>query len=139
MVFNKCMGCDNLVPQTESKKAKLYCSSTCRQKVWQDKRREELRIFRKMSKSTALVAQVKEAAEYRKSPLVNAARGRDANGINQDEALLSEKEATNEEIYEQIKAIRAEKIPTERDTSGGRKSWNFDQNKRIQQLKSKLT
>lgn len=56
MVFNKCMGCDNLVPQTEGKKAKLYCSSICRQKVWQDKRREELRIFRETSKQNPLPA-----------------------------------------------------------------------------------
>lgn len=42
------------------------------------------------------------------------------------------------EIQRQIESIRAEKIPKERDTVFGRKSWQIDQQKRIQELQQKL-
>lgn len=42
------------------------------------------------------------------------------------------------EIQRQIESIRAEKIPKERDTVFGRKSWQLDQHKRIQELQNKL-
>lgn len=42
------------------------------------------------------------------------------------------------EIQRQIESIRAEKIPKERDTVFGRKSWQIDQQKRIQELQNKL-
>lgn len=41
-------------------------------------------------------------------------------------------------IDDQIKAIKAEKVPKERDTSNGRKSWAYDQQKRIKELETKL-
>lgn len=42
----KCLGCDNMVSQTPKKRPKLYCSNICRQKVWQEKRRQELAVLR---------------------------------------------------------------------------------------------
>ncbi len=42
------------------------------------------------------------------------------------------------DIEVQIAAIRAEKMPEWRNTAQGRKSWVFDQNKRIVELKAKL-
>lgn len=53
------------------------------------------------------------------------------------EAAISE--TAQKAIREQIEAIRAEKIPKERDTPFGRKSWQIDQQKRIQDLQSKLS
>lgn len=41
-------------------------------------------------------------------------------------------------ILDQIAAIRAEKIPKERDTTYGRRAWQLDQQKRIQELQAKL-
>jgi vacuolar-type H+-ATPase subunit I/STV1 len=46
--------------------------------------------------------------------------------------------AKNDEILAKIKAIRDEKCPKERDTPIGRKSWELDQKKRIEELKQKL-
>ena len=43
-----------------------------------------------------------------------------------------------ESILEQISAIRAEKIPKERDTVIGRKAWQMEQNNRIENLKNQL-
>lgn len=41
-------------------------------------------------------------------------------------------------IQSAIALIKAEKIPLNQDTPLGRKAWNFDQQKRISDLKSKL-
>lgn len=43
-----------------------------------------------------------------------------------------------EEVKRQIADIRTEKIPKERDTPMGRKIWQADQNKRIQDLQKSL-
>jgi hypothetical protein len=42
------------------------------------------------------------------------------------------------DVEAQIKAIRAEKIPTERNTHMGRKIWQLEQDKKIAELKNKL-
>ena len=42
------------------------------------------------------------------------------------------------DLEKQIALIRAEKIPKDRDTIFGRKSWALDQKKRILELESKL-
>lgn len=44
----------------------------------------------------------------------------------------------NSKIEKQIAAIEAEKIPKERDTPLGRRSWLFDQNKKIEDLKKQI-
>lgn len=52
------------------------------------------------------------------------------------EAAISE--TAQKAIREQIAAIRAEKIPPERNTPMGKKAWQIDQQKRIQELQNKL-
>lgn len=81
----KCLGCDKMVDQTPKKRPKLYCSGKCRQKVWQENRRQEILSLR-----------VKEAASDRNNSLINAARCRDENGVNKDELALAEKEGAEE-------------------------------------------
>lgn len=49
---------------------------------------------------------------------------------------LSKKEV--EAVLKQIEEVRSEKIPKERDTPNGRKAWDYDQNKRINELKKLL-
>lgn len=43
-----------------------------------------------------------------------------------------------EEIKRQIEAIKVEKLPPERNTSLGKKSWEFDRQKRILELEKQL-
>lgn len=45
---------------------------------------------------------------------------------------------TRQDIWDEIAAIKKEKVPPERDTPNGRKSWQFEQNKRIKELEDKL-
>lgn len=44
----------------------------------------------------------------------------------------------NADIEDKILAIKAEKCPKERDTAMGRKSWQVDQQKRIEELQKQL-
>lgn len=43
-----------------------------------------------------------------------------------------------EAIREQIKAIKSEKCPDHRNTPAGKRSWEFDQSKRIKELENQL-
>lgn len=47
-------------------------------------------------------------------------------------------DVTKSEIHNQITAIKAEKIPKERDTSLGRKIWHKEQSNRISQLQKQI-
>ncbi len=89
-------------------------------------------------------------AKGRDNPFENAARGRDKSGINEDE--IKPKQITNptnvvedeknnvdvEEIKKQIAAIRAEKIPSHRSSVLGRKSWEREQQDKINKLMKQL-
>jgi predicted Holliday junction resolvase-like endonuclease len=62
-----------------------------------------------------------------------------ANRYFQDEVgQWQEPKKDNTEIKKQIEAIRAEKIPKERDTILGRKIWNSEQENRIKELFNQL-
>jgi len=61
------------------------------------------------------------------------------NAENKDQYTFTHEDA-NAAILEQIKAIEAEKIPDARNKSVmGRKSWELDQQKRINELKKLLS
>jgi len=121
-------------------------------------RKSELKIekWQKSEKPNPLDLIVKKKnGDGRDNPFENAARGRDKNGVNNDEVKntvdtyweehknnnpeKAEFDAVyNKEILSQIAAIKSEKIPAERNTQLGRKSWDNDQRKRISELQSKL-
>lgn len=51
---------------------------------------------------------------------------------------LNEPPKEDADIQKRIDEIKAEKIPKERDTPMGRKAWELDKKKRIQELQNKL-
>lgn len=55
-----------------------------------------------------------------------------------DKPALPTADASNEEIQKQIKAIQSEKLPHYILSPIGKKSWEFDQKKRIEALKAQL-
>lgn len=129
-----------------------FCSNLCRATHHQNLRLakkkveeimsslEEVELIEKGEKAAVLFDKLlKELGNPklngRKNPLENAARGRDENGVNNDEV---EKDLDTESILKEIKAIESEKIPAERNTSLGRKVWQKEQINRISGLKSKL-
>jgi hypothetical protein len=129
-----CLNCGKEVKQTPGKRAKAYCDPNCRQRHWLKNNKKKSGRGPGRPKKTPLI----DPSSPRDNPLINAARGRDSNGINMDEVRLAEKEASREFIEDQIKDIKAEKIPPQRDTTMGRKSWALDQKKRIQELENQL-
>jgi hypothetical protein len=138
----ECLNCKIEVSQSKGKRAKLYCSEKCRIEYFRKKKGEGKPKRgpgrpRKVNLA-ALAIEVEKETEKRSNPFINAARGRDANGVNQDEADLAQKEGLREDIEEQIKVIKAEKIPDNRNTFLGRKSWILDQKKRIEELQTQL-
>jgi len=61
----------------------------------------------------------------------------------QEESLVKSEHTATEigksAILKQIEAIRAEKIPPERNTPIGKKAWIIDQKKRIEELEKQLS
>lgn len=135
-----CLECGKELIQTPGKRPKQFCNVTCRSNYWQKKNRAEKERGKPgRPKNTPIVTPPPE----RDNALINAARGRDSNGINMDEVAVANRAQKKSrggagDILQRIDAIRAEKIPADRNTSNGRKSWAFDQKKRIQELENQL-
>jgi hypothetical protein len=111
--YNECLNCGEQVTQTAKKRAKQFCNSTCRSNYWQKQCRKKNKpeIASKPKKSTQSTQKDVKPPESPKNDKFDL------------DAVLKE-----------IQAIRDEKIPKERDTSIGRKSWAFEQNRRIAEL-----
>jgi len=145
--MNKCLNCEKEIVSIEGRRAKKYCDNKGKCKG---------EYFRKQKKPSQYVNKATfDELESRYNQLINAARGRDENGVNNDEVKntvdtyweehkndnpeKAEFDAVyNKEILSQIAAIKSEKIPAERNTQLGKKSWDNDQRKRISELQSKL-
>lgn len=119
----ECLNCKAAVPQTPKKRPKLYCSEKCRIEFFRKKRPKGKpgRPKKKISDPAR-----EKAKTINSSPKV-------------DTSHSTSKENTQSQIAAMIAAIKAEKIPKERDISLiGRKSWALDQKKRIQELEKML-
>jgi len=134
--MNKCLNCEKEIISIEGRRAKKYCDNKGKCKG---------EYFRKQKKPSQYVNKATfDELNNRYNQLINAARGRDENGVNNDEVKNDNVEKTefdavyNKEIIYQISAIKAEKIPKDRDTSLGRRIWQGEQNLKIKQLQSKL-
>lgn len=118
--------CGKEFEQNGSKRPKLFCSGKCKQKNYRDKVILELNTLR---------SSVKEYAHIF-TPEVVTGTDPSCNKIQKKyPALVKEKSAS---ILEQIAAIEAEKIPEHRDTRLGRRSWQQEQENRIQELRGRL-
>lgn len=81
--MNKCLFCEKLIEVIEKKKPKKYCTPKCR-----------LNDFYRRRKLDRLQEKKLFEIEQRSNPLINAARGRDKNGVNNDE--LSQNKPKND-------------------------------------------
>lgn len=77
-------------------------------------------------------AYVRPVKEPEKTPFISPSK------INPAPKSIELANGSTYEIMRQIEAIRSEKIPPERNTVYGKKSWQIDQQKRIQELQNKL-
>lgn len=108
----QCLECGKDLIQITGKRAKQFCNVTCRSNYWQKKKRDSepkkqgLPGRPPKKKIDKLQEQIADAAEARNNSLINAARGRDANGVNQDESNLAEKETKITDKKKLASAIR---------------------------------
>jgi len=115
----ECLNCKTEVPQTPKKRAKLYCSERCR-----------IEYFRK-KKPKGKPGRPKKKIESKPVHVIA--------GPIKEVLIQASNESAKLAIQAAIAAIKAEKIPPERDKSVmGRKSWALDQQKRIKELENQL-
>jgi len=133
----RCLNCKNDVEQTEGKRRKLYCSPKCRVAFCRKRKpaKKSTRRPGRPKKTTIDPAKIQEKiAEVRESikdiPILY--------GPMKEVLAVASEENTQLGIEAMIAIIKTEKIPSHRDTSLGRKSWAAEQQKRINDLESKL-
>lgn len=85
--MKNCLHCEKELTHVEGRKQKSFCNSFCRNQYFYSKR-----------KVVKFQAEVAGEKEKRQNPLINAARGRDASGVNNDEVKNPEIEKYEEEI-----------------------------------------
>jgi hypothetical protein len=133
----KCLNCNSQLEQSEGKRSKVFCDSTCRSNYWQ--------------RSEALEKQGKNAEEIVAYLAKNFATKRPKKLKNFHKVIAETPQEVveyvkevmddqeNEDIKRQIAAIKAEKIPEHRNKSSfGRKSWEMEQKNRIEELQKQL-
>ena len=118
MSTDKCLNCGSDLVHTPGRRPKKYCSGNCRQTHWQELHKNDKKIDPK--EIQAKIAEVKKSLEGK--PVFKGAVSPE-----------------NDQLEAQIKEIKGEKIPKERDTIMGRKAWKLEQDKRIKELQSKIT
>ena len=119
-LFMNCKNCDKELVQLPKKKVKEFCNSTCRSNFWQKQKRKKK----------------KPSKEALSKPEYKTSSAELAKGIQSVTVVVAT--ADQVDIENKIAAIRAEKIPPERNTVFGKKSWAIDQSKRIEELKNQL-
>ncbi len=122
MATLKCKKCGTELTQTEGRRAKEFCNSNCRSTFWQ-KNKKKINDLSEVSSVKHIPASKREIC---------------AAVAEQVHEEKSEPQLDIEEIKNQIKAIREEKIPKERDTILGRKVWSAEQEKKISDLQKLL-
>lgn len=129
--MEKCPVCGKEFDPITGRRRKKFCSDNCRQKAWQANKKpapaEDKKVYPMPdAEIKAKAAEKNKQLEDKKSP--------------PSDAEIKEAAIQNNHkfIKGQIAAIKEEKIPAVRNTPLGRKSWTMEQNKRIQELESKL-
>lgn len=139
--MEKCIQCSKELHHVPGRKEKSFCDVNCRNKYFYAKRKKEI--------EDAKVAFINLPSDYEEvkkigiltkdgeiKPLKVKKQGSPKNACDVPEQIIQQPE--KEAILAQISAIKAEKCPDHRNTSLGRKSWQIEQDKRIQELQNKL-
>ena len=127
----ECLNCNTIISQTPGKRPKLYCSSKCRIEFCRRKKAESKpKRGRGRPKKIVIPAQLPDPLPKKFIGIIEGPMKEVLQEASKGNAKLG--------IEAMIAAIKAEKIPTQRDTPMGRKSWALDQKKRIQELEKQL-
>lgn len=144
--MDKCLNCEKELEQIPKKRQKQFCNSTCRSNYWQKSKR--IKNIEKLKYSPITPesynckklnrAKYDEVSQFPEPKItleeISPEKQKElSEGIKNITALY---EAEN--FKDQINAIKAEKCPYERNTPLGKKSWEFDRQKRITELEKQL-
>jgi len=114
--MNECLNCQNPVEQKEGRRKRLYCGDTCRVQFNRKKNGKKIRWI-EIGKYEKLKAELEQERQSRSNPFINAARGRDENGVNQDEILLAPPlESFNNKKLDRLVLDETGKWPTAKKT-----------------------
>lgn len=147
--MEKCLQCSKELIHVPGRKQKSFCDVNCRNKYFYAKRKQEIALAKAALSLPPLIINGPEfSTPYpltgpKASVALHNAENKDqftqtAHMTKKQFEALNEPIEKNEDIQRKIDEIRKEKIPKERDTPIGRKSWQIDQQKRIQELKNQL-
>ncbi len=136
----KCLNCGSDLVQMEGRRPKKFCDNKgkCRNKYWRDNKPKEKKYFRSdeveklKKKAEGLEKELELERQNRLNPLINAARGRDENGVNNDEM----KGEVSVSIPEQIAGFEAELVTLGKGGVADRRRYFL--NKKIAELKKQL-
>jgi len=130
----QCQNCGKQLTKTPGKRAKTFCSTTCRSGFWQKQKRRKNGQSKKPGRPkkepviSIDVAEIPTEVYNRPGMVVVKPSGKQVDAAIENDLIISK-----------IASIKAEKIPPQRDTTMGRKSWALDQKKRIQELEKQLS
>lgn len=141
----ECLNCNIIISQTPGKRPKLYCSSKCRIEYCRKKKTEgkPKRGRGRPKKTQQLPPNAVQIPSNEKGlPSFSGVKFEEIFPKSKPiKEVLKEGSDTIAKagIEAAIAAIKAEKIPEHRNKSSlGRKSWESDQRKRIQELEKQL-
>lgn len=142
--MDKCLNCGKPLAHIPGRRKKKYCNENCKVQLYYknnpDKRPHKKAKVRedkplkfpqphKRPKETQDLKELDRLIEY--APAIEESyNGPENSAVDQ---------LRREEIMSQIEAIKAEKIPPERNKSTvGRQSWAYDQKRRVEELQKQL-
>jgi hypothetical protein len=143
----KCLFCGNELPKPKGRRPKVYCSDKCRATHWQKNKPKKTGKYIPIEEYKATIAkleqQIQEAKDNRNNPLINAARGRDESGVNEDE--MKEKPITEVpekwqiEFWEnRVVQLEKELKNPEKNPQIGQRKWISVRQEQLKELKRKL-
>ncbi len=109
--ISRCLNCEAELNSSEGKREKKYCNSNCRASHYQKThpKTQEKKIKRvPIEKWNKMQEELEELRKQRDNPLINAARGRDESGVNEDEVKLAKPKTS--ELAKTAAAISANTI-----------------------------
>lgn len=163
--MEKCLQCSKELKHVPGRKQKSFCDVNCRNKYFYAKRKQEVELAKAALvslpadyvniKKVAILTEKGEGKPLLPKPPKKPKKPTREN-LNElvefhqkanteaydapplPKNIIDELKPDNLAIQLQIDAIKKEVCPKERDTPMGRKSWQMDQHKRIQELQNKL-
>jgi len=140
--MEKCLQCNKALQHVPGRKQKSFCDVNCRNKYFYAQKKKQIEdakaILASLPPDYPVPNKVAVLAKDGgiKQILPKPGKEPKTEPISNFEKAISD--TAKEAILKQIAAIRAEKVPKDRDTVFGRKSWALDQKKRIEELEKQI-